>query len=159
MNEQEITQIVNQLHHILRQLGLDWIIDQVDEQIQAGRLVKKEVQMLKEVRFDEKLSSDFSLKPSGKIELTATEDYTLADQLRLLIGAIESTAKSIADIRGVVTTFFNQEGRRVGVSNTDVIISNAPDQFKSFSEFFSTDEQAIEQLSNLLQEILREIDS
>lgn len=159
MDEQEQIQVINQLQGILRELGLGWIVEQVNEQIQSGKMVKKEVQMFKEIRLDNQSEFYSTIKPSGKKELTATEDYTVTDQLQLLIDAIELTAESASAMRREITTFFDQEGRRTGVEESDVILPDVPDQFIRINETMVglNDEQTIIQLRSLLNQIRQEI--
>lgn len=158
MTEQEIIEAFAELSQIISDLGLGWILVQVNEQIQQGKKpIPKEVQTFKEEWSPE--SGQNILKPAGKSKMLVAEDYSNTERLLLLISAIEQTVTSATAMRREIINFFTTEGNRNGGINVDVKLYQPLDETSTnFSERFpERDLQASSDLVELLEQLRTEI--
>ena len=105
MNEVELTEIFEALATVLRGADLGWIVDQVDEQIQSGRQVVKDLRrgFPDEVEFLQVTSRS----TSGT--LIGTNPYTVREQANLLIGAVRVAFRDCAALEREVGDFIYRE--------------------------------------------------
>lgn len=110
MDQQEATEVERRLREILRENDLEWVLEQVDEAIRGGKFGQREATTLKEYYEEEAeiyLSLDSKFAPKGKAKLTAIEDYSIEERIRLLVDATEQAA--------VVSTYMaNEASQRLG---------------------------------------------
>ncbi len=88
MNGAEIRDVDRRLRDVVTNHDLDWVLDQVDEEIRVGKLTQKKVTTYKEDE-DRNSFSDQSFKPVSKAMLTASIEYSDQEKLLLLVDAIE----------------------------------------------------------------------
>jgi hypothetical protein len=134
MDDNERKEVFDRLAAILKENGLDWIVDQVTEQIHLGKTVFKEVDTVKRTGETEVLSLDLDTAPSGlrtgpKAQFPATIDYDNRERLGLLmdgivqaINALEMEDKIIDEVQAIggptEITFYAEES-----GTTNVVVS------------------------------------
>ncbi len=109
MDQQEAAEVERRLREILRENGLEWVLEQVDEAIRGGKFGQREATTLKEYYEEAELylSLDGRFATKGRAKLTAIEDYSARERIRLLIDATEQAA--------VVSTYMASEAsQRLG---------------------------------------------
>src|SRR3990172_6810157 len=131
MNEQECTQVYEQLINILNQSKLGWVAAQVEEQVRLGKTVKKEIETLKESHgvFDLFTADENprSFKKGPKATFPVTVKYQSSECLKLLLDAIEHVAVNTADMENhVVNCFGSEMGNWLGISFESEEIDVAP---------------------------------
>lgn len=104
-------QIVDILYH----QNLNWVVEQVNEQIATGKTQPKRVRAYRETR-------DMPLLPmrlGAEVELAETIPYTPQEQLLILVRAVEQVVSNVADMEDkVVETFERLSGQQMNVRIT-----------------------------------------
>jgi hypothetical protein len=112
MNDTEIKDAYNRLVSILKENGLEWVTAQVSEQIRIGKTVEREIETLKDV---EKIPIVYEkgftrpLKKGPKELFPVSVKFEPAEQLELLIDAIEISVIETAYIENAVVVYFEKE--------------------------------------------------
>lgn len=110
MNDSEIKETYNFLTSVLKNNGLEWVTTQVSEQIRIGKTVEKEIETLKEVNVIPVTyqSENFirPLKKGPKEMFPVSVKFTPAEQLELLIDAIEISIIETAYMENAVVHYF-----------------------------------------------------
>lgn len=113
MNDQECTQVYEQLISILNQNKLGWVAAQVEEQVRLGKTVKKEIETLKESHGEFELftTDEYprSFKKGPKATFPITVEYQPSERLKLLLDAIEHVAINTADMEHHFVNYFGSE--------------------------------------------------
>lgn len=117
MDDRECNETYRFLVDILAQSGLDWVIEQVEEQIRLGKTLKKKVDTLRvsRKRFSEQPSL-FSVEGHAerfekgpKATFPVTEEYQAPERLALLIDAIEHAVVNTSEMEYHLINFWGEE--------------------------------------------------
>jgi hypothetical protein len=101
LEPQEALQVYKELSGIARQVGLQWLLDDVERQIALGKEFPKEIQFEFNVQGHD---AEFLSKRKGRsAKFIVTQPFSGREQLLLLIEAIE--AASIGLTRGLVNPY------------------------------------------------------
>jgi len=100
MDDQERVETYHRLLHILRNVKLGWVADQIEEQVRVGKTVEKEVDTLKPYHHEPQLfeSSSVSLTKGPKAMFPVTVEYSPVERVELVLEAIERTIVSAAEM-------------------------------------------------------------
>jgi hypothetical protein len=119
MNNLENNQVYHQLQQKLLEMNLNWVVNQVAEQVLLGKPAEKEIETLKESssRSGQQLF-DFSpevyrsrLQKGPRATFPVTEEYKANEKLMLLIDAIEQVVICTAEMEADALSFFQREGK------------------------------------------------
>jgi hypothetical protein len=100
MSTEDVIESYNQLALILRDSGLAWIVEQVEDTVRTGRACKKQAPVPRE-REPGRWAVDE--RRTGKQErFTALRDYTPWERLELLIDAAERAVRGAAALETAV---------------------------------------------------------
>jgi archaellum biogenesis ATPase FlaH len=102
MNEQECLEIYNELKNLLYENSLEWVIEQVEETFRAGKIVEYSTAKSREINKINKNSRSKELR-------MMRENYSVKEQLLILIDAIENIAVNPLDIKTEINNFINEE--------------------------------------------------
>src|SRR5437016_4923573 len=120
MTDDELDEIFAALSAILTDSGLDWLVAQVNENIQVGQIVTRTFH-----RGEPEEVSAFELTTKTKRNIiVGTDPFGAADRLDHLISAIRVALADTAALEQAVGGFFTHE---LSTPVSDVVIS-APDQ-------------------------------
>lgn len=160
MDEQQQRELFARLQQILTELRLSWINDQVNEQVQSGKLVNKDVQMVKEID-DRQLSGFANYRPSGKPQrMVGIEPYSFEEQLFILLDAIEKSMVDIAAMQGEIARFFKSQERSAQRPPAEIILDQVEGVGKvSLPLDEVADSSEIQQLQALIAQIRSQINS
>ena len=103
MTTEEIQSVYRRLTEALQAYQLDWIVKEVDEQIQFGKTEKKEVETVRELVVDSNIPSRQSFRSGPKAFFNATRPYNPSECLSLLIDAIEQAVINTAGMENSLT--------------------------------------------------------
>lgn len=112
MNENECTQIYEQLIKMVNEKWLGWVTVQVAEQIKIGKIVHREIETLKEDRVMGLFTIDeyrSRLKRGPKATFAVTEEYKPSERLELLIDAIKEVIVNTADMEHHLVEFYEKD--------------------------------------------------
>lgn len=152
MNDAEIRDAFNQLAEMLRGLGLDWVVEQVQEAIRAGHTTPREEPIQESLsRRKLKVSAD---------SLTSLP-FTAEQELQLLAVAIRHAVVDAGRMEQAVVTEFAAEAEVAGVANADIVFvsdrPDIPDTVVASARDLTADRlAAIEALPGLLDALLAE---
>jgi hypothetical protein len=127
LNDGEAREAFVGLDRLLREKGLDWVCDQVQDEIRLGKLERKEVETVKELRSTDETKQPSLRKPMGKgrkVTLMTVGEFSPQERLRILIDAMQRAVVDTGDLEQDVAAFFNSPPRQVE-ANTDVARTNA----------------------------------
>jgi hypothetical protein len=161
MNEQEMIKLNADLQRMLNDLGLGWINEQVNEQVRAGKIVTKEVQMFKEVDA-EQLSLAGSYRPSGRPQqMIGVEPYTPEEQLQMLLDAIEKSMTDVAAMKEEIASFFRGQDSEQQPAPSQIVLDQVEGQGTiTLSLEENVDEERLtQQLHRLIAQLRAEINS
>ena len=103
MNSQEIESAFEAILEKLRGTPVQWITSQVQDQIQAGKPVVKEVSPVEEDKSERFLASLDAPSFKGRRQSrAATEEYSPQERLVLLLNAIEAVVVESPQMEGAV---------------------------------------------------------
>lgn len=96
----------------LREKGLAWVAEQVQEQVRSGKPVTKDVSPYRET--DSMIFATEGFVPGTSTRgprqrLAATEEYSPEERVDLLIDALEAAVIHIADIEAELIDFFDSQ--------------------------------------------------
>ena len=119
MNDAEIRESFNQLAATIRELGLDWLVEQVQDAIRAGQTTARE----------EPVQDSLS---GRKLKVTADSltsvPFTAEQELQLLVGAIKHAVVDAGRMEQALVAEFANEAEVAGVANADVVfVSDRPE--------------------------------
>ena len=149
LEPKEAQEVFRSLSQIASQEGLDWLLHDVQRQIDLGKQSTKEIQVESTVKGYE--AGYLPKKKGHPAKFIVTQPYSEQEKLHLLIEAIE--AASIGLSRGIFDTF-----ETIGwhLKSLDVL-GFAPDTEESERIYVKRDllekKQAVVRLSELLQEL------
>jgi hypothetical protein len=112
MNDKECDEVYQRLTDMVNQIGLEWVIAQVAEQIRLWKTVEKEIETLRETRTERTLftvneyRSEFRKGPKATFPVTV--EYSSRERLSLLIDAIEQAVVNTADMEHHLLNFFDK---------------------------------------------------
>lgn len=94
MTEQECREVYDQLAKMLSENKLDWVIEQVAEEILFGKTDEREVQPLKKIDSKkpdlfQEASEEHFLPKGPRTKFPVTSEYKEGEKLELLIKAVE----------------------------------------------------------------------
>lgn len=121
LNEGEAREVFVGLDRLLREEGLDWVCDQVQDEMRLGKLERKEVETVKELRSTDAPKQPSLGKPMGKGRketLMTVGEFSPRELLRMLIDAMERAVVDTGDLEEEVVAFFSSPPRQVE-ANTD----------------------------------------
>jgi hypothetical protein len=109
MTESEANEVFDRLRTMLLEAGLDWMVDQVSEQIRFGKLTIKTVRVPRESdSFIEGEEPTYGIRRrASTARFPATAEYSPKERLRLLIEGIEQAVLRLADIETAVLDRFH----------------------------------------------------
>lgn len=107
MNNEDAIETYAELATILREFALDWIVEQVEDDIRSGKAAQKRATVSSDRR--EAVAEDWKLAPpsSAKIsrrrptrqeEFTALRDFSPTERLELLIDATDRAVQGAANL-------------------------------------------------------------
>ena len=102
MNEQECLEIYNELKNLLYKKRLEWVIEQVEETFRAGKIVEYSTAKYREINRINKSSRSKELR-------MMRENYSLREQLLILINALENVLVNSLDIKRELSIFLAEE--------------------------------------------------
>lgn len=152
MNDAETRDVFNQLAAMLRELGLGWVVEQVQDAIRAGQTTPRE----------EPIQDSFSRR---KLKVSADSltsvPFTAEQELQLLVRAIRHAVVDAGRMEQAIVTEFAVEAEVAGVVNADVIFvsdqPDVPDLVVASAQDLTPDRlAAIEALPALLDALLAE---
>ncbi len=112
MDEHECVQVFQGLTRILEENGMEWVSQQVSEQIRIGKTIQREIETLKEGKDAPLFSTidDYSSKlmRGPKATFPVTVEYQPYEQLDLLINAIKQVIVETAEMEQHLISFFEQ---------------------------------------------------
>src|SRR5688500_10202966 len=120
MNNSECNEVYQLLTDMINQLGLGWISAQVQEQLQLGKTIQREIETLKEsdLKMFQLTGDEYrsQLKKGPKAIFPVTVNYEPSERLLLLIDAIEQAIVNTAEMEHHLFKCFdwqkeNLEGR------------------------------------------------
>jgi hypothetical protein len=127
LNDGEAREVFVGLDRLLREAGLDWVCDQVQDEIRLGKLERKEVETVKELFLIDETKQPSLRKPMGKgrkERLMTVGEFSPQERLRMLVDAMQRAVVDTGDIEEEVVAFFNGPPRQ-RESNTVVARSDA----------------------------------
>ena len=112
MDNQECNEVYERLMEMLAENKLDWIVEQVNQQVQLGKTIIKETETLKhqEKEFSQLYEDDVyipKVKKGPKAKFPVTEDYTPNEKLNLLLDAIEQAIVNTAEMENHLIEYFD----------------------------------------------------
>lgn len=102
MNEQECLEIYNELKNLLYENSLEWVIEQVEETFRSGKIVEYSISKSREMNRINKGSRSKELR-------MMRENYSLKEQLIILINAFENILVNPLDIKTELNIFLAEE--------------------------------------------------
>jgi hypothetical protein len=126
MTDEELDEIFASLSAILADSGLAWLVEQVNEGIQVGRIVTR---TFRRGRQEEVAALELSTKHTRNTTI-GTDPYGPAERVNLLIDALRVALTHSAALEQEVGQFFADEH---AAPNSSVVLS-APDQEVSGDE-------------------------
>jgi len=111
MNEEDLRRVISELTAKVRAEGLEWVLEEYYETVQAGKI---ETKLVKYEHWNEEESQ---FKPSGRPKsVTGTVPLTLREQAVLLISAIENAVvvpnKVVVSLNRNLNKFFEDDRLR-----------------------------------------------
>jgi len=159
MNSQECTQTYEILAKMLVEIGLEWVTNQVSEQIRNGKTIQREIETFKDVREVKVFDADSypsQLRKGPKATFPVTVDYEPPELLGLLIDAIEQTVVNTADMERHLVEFLEREGK--GPQEIHFIAEEAGSEPKSINKEKSISRVGrTDELKDLLETLRKEI--
>ena len=159
MNDQECEQVYHQLLKELKDNGVDWIINQVNEELTSGKAIEKTVDTIKEISYIEHSLFEEIIpkyRKGPKVTFPATESYSKKEQLILLLNAIEQGIINATMLEVHTSNFFHRQ-----IQNTIEIEFYADEMeqpsFKVDTPNLSDREKYIQHLKKLLDKLRDEI--
>lgn len=103
MNEEENNIVYESLLKILQDQGLEWVSEQVEEQVRLGKTIDKEVETLKEPRRSSQMSmfvSEYEHRYTRgpKAKFPVRVKYEPGERLNLLISAIKEAVVNTSEM-------------------------------------------------------------
>ena len=155
MNEDECIEVFRTLNRILEEQGLGWLVEAVAREIQEGIIEEASEKDLAEELFE---PSSAELAPAyrrsiRKAEFLIRREFSHADRLSLLVGAVEEVVSQGNDIEQDLLHFFKESDGPIEFQFADLqssLILKSPEQLNRRAS-------AVRQLRELLQELRREI--
>ena len=120
MEDQESSAIYDTLLATLRRVGLEWVTDQVIEEVRLGRTIEREVETFKGSRlptdFIDVRSREYSpqFRRGPKATFPVTEEYRPPERLKLVLDAIEQAVVNTVDMEHEV---FDRLGTTLGIND------------------------------------------
>lgn len=121
MEDEECNRVAERLLDALRRVGLEWVVDQINEEVRLGRTVEREVETFKggraTVHFAEIGSAEYSsqFRRGPKATFPVTEEYRPPERLRLVLGAIEQAVVNATDMEHGVFAHLGDAPRTSGL--------------------------------------------
>jgi hypothetical protein len=116
MNDQECDEVYEFLLAALTKSGLEWVSDQVVDQVHLGKTVEIEVETLREIRPAESLFTSFGpdqnlfhLRKGPRATFPITIEYRPKERVLLLIDAINQAIVNTAEMESILTEYFDSE--------------------------------------------------
>jgi len=111
MDSQECNKVFERLLHMLDKNKINWVVEQVKQQVQLGKTIEKEIETLKhkEKEFAQLREDDVyipKVKKGPKAKFPVTEEYTPNEKLNLLLDAIEQAIVNTADMENHLIEYF-----------------------------------------------------
>jgi hypothetical protein len=160
MNAEDYNELFHALSGTLREKGMVWVIDQVNEQIRLGKTESKEIAPDEDYR--QTSLPDFVPRPRTrgrarkKEEFLVTTEYTSKEKLLLLIDAIEQAVVNTSTMVHETLEFTHKEFKIDSVS----FYSVEDQREKTFSQAeFTGEDGPILRLERLLAELRTQIDA
>lgn len=143
MTSEDCAEVFQQLELMLSELQMDWVINEVKEVLEAGKLIDSPV-----LNSTKKLSREFR----------TTRVYTPQEALLILIDSIESSIVHTAFMEEEVTSFFREEGRVSGIAPEIRFLAEEDSQPTIFSYDSARDRaERAQQLKRLLEQLRLEV--
>jgi hypothetical protein len=120
MTDEELDEIFVSLSDILVDSGLDWVVAQVNDNVQIGRVVTRTFHRGEPGQVAE---LDLATKPTSNT-IVGTDPYGAAERVALLISALRVALADSAALEGAVGSFLSRELSTVG----STVVISAPDQ-------------------------------
>lgn len=150
MPERTLDEAYEALLQSMRDQGLGWVVEQVQQQVRAGKLVTKDVTPFRESyssRFIEELA--VGTRRRRRERLAATEEYSAEERLSLVLEAIENAVVHTAEIQDQVLQFVQDQ------SSIDQVRFE-PDAFEEAQAFtLSADDRRRPQVEMLREALAR----
>ena len=123
MNADECRETYQELEKILQEYNLDWVSQQVNETLREGKTVEEPSQ--------------------SKSARTSTKDYTLPEQLLLLIDAVEQALVNTVEMEKEISEFLLKEQEQSDLMPVITFYSEDKREAKKFN--FSSGQVALRQ--------------
>jgi hypothetical protein len=130
MGDRTATEAYDVLLGHLRQLHLMWIVEQIQEQVRAGKAITKAVSPqsgIESIRFPEEELDAISSSRGRRQRLASTEPYTDQERLAIAVNAISKAIVQVSEMQTEVVHFFLSE------SDGQPTIIFEPDEFDESS--------------------------
>jgi hypothetical protein len=111
MSPAEADEIYDQLVGVLRDLGLEWIVQQVEDQLSLGHIETRKLTVEGQELFasDELMYEPAPRRRRSKATFVVSRPFESPEKLRLLIDSIEIGIVHVTEIASEVSTFFGRE--------------------------------------------------
>jgi hypothetical protein len=120
MTDEELDEVFSYLSALLSDLGLNWLVAQVNEEIQVGRIVTR---TFHHGEPEEAEPLYLNTKTTGKTVI-GTDPYRPVDRVNLLVSAVRVALADCANLEAAVGQFFSDDS---AAPSAGVVIS-APDR-------------------------------
>ena len=164
MEDREYQELYNSLITVLQKKRLNWVINEIDEQIRIGKLEEKEAKPLKERKLLEQnalpgFQQDTSLFEYGsKTKFQVRREYKPQERLLILINAIEQAVINIVEIENEVMAFFDTDP---GLGKIDVTFTPTENEEEYTFTINSIDKMPknsdVDKLKGLLTRLRKEV--
>lgn len=160
MNEEESIHAFQRLTKILNESHMEWVSQQVSEQIQIGRTIQREIETFKEGKEMPLFSTidDYSSKlmKGPRVTFPVTVEYESNERLELLIDAIKQAIVDTAEMEQHLIDFIEKDER--SPKNILFYADEPNSEPKSISkETISARYENTKLLNNLLETLRKEI--
>jgi len=124
LDNEEALQAFISLERILRIEGLNWVCDQVQEEIRLGKLQEKQVETYKELRASDADVNQFvsphkRMGKGPKAKLMTVGDFSPQERLRMLIDAMQRAVVDTGDLEEQIGRFFSSPPRSAQSETSD----------------------------------------
>jgi hypothetical protein len=108
MNDEEIMDTYQKLRYILTENNLYWVVEQVEEAIQRGKLEELQTQRVKESDLRNPQLMQSRRNTEGSTSVTTVVEYTSSEKLQMLIEAVQQAIINSSAMENSILDFFQQ---------------------------------------------------
>lgn len=167
MKEEEFQEIFNVLSSSLRDLGLDWVVEQIELQLLEGDYEIQKVATYKEPKdspqlpFEKEIGRSTEVQLAGEADMVVHREYTPDEKLDILIDSIEHAVVHTHEMEVDLQNLFDvvDESSEFRPSHDRILFFPEEDSESEEIEFNPYDAQQkmeiVERIKKLLDELRR----